>query len=372
MDLGQLITIMGEHPWLIVTFITIFGVLFINGYSDAPNAISTCISTKAMRVESALIMAAIMNFIGLFVMFFISTDVAKTIQEMISFNGSWGSYDLTIDQCDAALKVISSAMISVVVFGVVASIIGVPSSETHALIGGLVGAGLGAVVFGENDILINWSFRFFDPLGKVFYGLILSCLFGFGAGFLITKLILLICRNMNRNHTRPFFKWAQIISGGFLAFVHGAQDGMQFVGVCFLALQIAARYGNIPVDVAFFDPAKLIYVGLICSFIIGIGTLCGGKKIIKKVAMSMTRLEPFEGFATDLSSAIGIFVATYFGFPISTSQVKAFAILGAGATKGINKVKWKTVREMIFTWILTFPGSGIISFLLTLLMLLIK
>ena len=369
MDLGQLLYIMGQHPWLIIAFITIFGVLFVNGWSDAPNAISTCISTKAMRVQPALIMAAIMNFLGLFLMFFITTEVAQTIQEMISFNGTWGSYDLTPEQCDTALKVISTAMFAVVAFGVIASIIGIPSSETHALIGGLVGSGLGALVIGKTDVLINWGFGFWDPLGKIFYGLILSCLFGFFMGFLLTKVILMICQNMNRNHTRPFFKWAQIISGGSLAFVHGAQDGMQFVGVSFLALQIAATYAGIEVNSSFFDPAQLWYVGLACSIVIGVGTLCGGKKIIKKVAMSMTKLEPYEGFATDLSSAIGILIATVFGFPISTSQVKAFSILGAGASKGINKVKWSTVSEMILTWVLTFPGSGLFGFLASLILL---
>ena len=369
MDLGQLLSIMGQHPWLIIAFLTIFGVLFVNGWSDAPNAISTCISTKAMRVESALIMAAIMNFLGLFTMFFISTKVAETIQEMITFNGTWGSYVLTMDQCDTALKVISTAMFSVVMFGVVASIIGIPSSETHALIGGLVGSGLGALVIGKTDVLINWSFNFWQPLGKVVYGLLISCLFGFFVGFLMTKLILLICHNMNRNHTRPFFKWAQIVSGGSLAFVHGAQDGMQFVGVSFLALQIAAMYGGITIDSNFFNASHLWYLGLACATVIGIGTLCGGKKIIKKVAMSMTKLEPYEGFATDLSSAIGIFIATCFGFPISTSQVKAFAILGAGASKGINKVKWSTVGEMVLTWVCTFPGSGLFGFLASLILL---
>ena len=152
------------------------GVLFVNGWSDAPNAIATCISTKAMRPQSALIMAAICNFAGLLIMFFVSTSVAKTIQGMISFNGTWGDYTLNSTEAQVALKVISSAMMAVITFSVIASIFGIPSSETHALIGGLIGAGLSAMLLGDSEILINTGFGFFDPLGKIVYGLFLSCI----------------------------------------------------------------------------------------------------------------------------------------------------------------------------------------------------
>ena len=368
MELGQLFSVMGQYPWLILTFILILGVLFVNGWSDAPNAIATCISTKAMRPQSALIMAAICNFAGLLIMFFVSTSVAKTIQKMISFNGTWGDYTLNSTEAQVALKVISSAMMAVITFSVIASIFGIPSSETHALIGGLIGAGLSAMLLGDSEILINTGFGFFDPLGKIVYGLFLSCIFGFFVGLGMTKLIELICRNFNRNHARPFFRWAQIVSGGSLAFVHGAQDGMQFVGVSFLAIQIAANLGGITVTSTFFNTQNLWYIGLTCAIVIGIGTLCGGKKIIKKVAMEMTQLEPYQGFATDASSALGIFIATYFGFPISTSIVKSFAILGVGASKGVKRVKWKTVGEMVITWVITFPTCGLIGFLLSLLL----
>jgi len=368
-SLEELFNVMGQYPLLIVTVILILGVLFVNGWSDAPNAISTCISTKTMRVTPALIMGAVMNFIGLMFMFYISTSVAQTIQKMMSFNSGGDPYNLTIEQSLLALKIISASMISVIIFGVVCSLFGIPSSQTHSLIGGLVGAGLSAITLGHSDISINWGFGFTDPLGKVFYGLILSCVFGFIAGFLFVKLLEFLCRKLNRNHTRPFFKWAQIISGGSLAFVHGAQDGMQFVGVCFLAVQIAANLNGTPVNSDFFSANNLWYVGLICSLAIGVGTMCGGKKIIKKVAMEMTPLEPYQAFATDFSSAVGIFIATFFGFPISTSQVKAFSIIGVGATKGVKHVEWRTVGEMCLTWIITFPGCGIIAYLFGLLLI---
>jgi PiT family inorganic phosphate transporter len=370
MSLNDLFTLTFQYPWLFVTMILVVGILFVNGWSDAPNAISTCISTKAMKIKPALIMTGILNFVGLLIMFYISTGVAQTIQDMISFTGPYTDFNLTCEQSFVALKILSASMLAVIIFGVFASLVGIPSSQTHSLVGGLVGAGLGGVVMGKKDILINFGMAFEDPLGKVFYGLVLSCAFGFIAGFLTTKLIQLICKNMNRNHTRKFFKWSQIFGGASLALVHGAQDGMQFVGIFFIIVQIAARLGGFKVTNEFFNASNLWYVGLICAFAIGFGTLCGGKKIIKKVAMSMIKLEPYEGFATDLSSAIGIFIATYFGFPISTSQVKAFAILGAGATKGVRRVKWKTVLEMVVTWVLTFPGCGLAGFLITCLLLL--
>jgi len=371
-QINELLQVMGQYPWLIVTFILILGVAFVNGWSDAPNAISTCISTKTMRVTPALIMGGIMNFVGLMVMFFISQSVAHTIQSIISIGDSGTLNGLTLDQCTVVLKVISSAMLTVIVFGVICSIFGIPSSETHALIGGLVGAALGAIFLGKADIRINTGFGFTDPLGKVVYGLLLSCIFGFCVGFGLCKLIELICRKMNRNHTRPFFKWAQILSGGALAFVHGAQDGMQFVGVSFLTVQIAANLSGKTVGSDFFAATNLWYIGLACAIVIGVGTLCGGKKIIKKVAMEMTHLEPYQAFATDLSSAVGIFIATFFGFPISTGQVKAFSIIGVGATKGAKHIEWKTVLEMVVTWLITFPGCMVIGCLFSLIMMVIK
>lgn len=368
MELQLFLELLGRFPILIILALLVLGVLFINGWTDAPNSISTCIATKAMRPKSALIMAGIGNFVGLLLMFFISTSVANTIQNMIDFNAV--DYETNI----VAVKLLCSAMVAIIVFALIAWGLGIPSSETHALIGGLVGAGLGATILGNSQISINWSFAINAPLGKVVYGLFLSCIFGFVVGFIFTKLIEAICRKMQRNHTKVFFRYAQIASGGALSFVHGAQDGMQFIGIFYLIVEIAASLGKssgMAIPEIVYQASELWYIGLLCSTIISVGTLLGGFKIIKKIAMSMTTLQPYQGFATDAASAIGIFIATVFGFPISTSQVKSFSILGVGASKGIRKVKWSTAGEMALTWVLTFPGCGLIGFLLSLLLIVI-
>jgi len=357
MDIVDLFLLMSRHPSLIVTTIMILGVVFINGWTDAPNAIATCISTKVIRPRNAIIMAAIFNFLGVFVMFFASSAVAQTIANMVDFG----------DNYSIALNALCAGMIGVIAWGVLAWAFGIPSSESHALIAGITGAGLAAMTLGYQgvEIKIGWD----SSWAFVFYGLILGCVFGFVVGWCVDKLITLICRNLNRNHTRPFFKYAEIGGGAAMAFVHGAQDGMKFVGVFFLAVKLASLSEDPSAIVSITNDPSLWYLALIVSLVMGLGTSIGGYKIIKKVGMGMAHLEPFEGFATDATSAIGILLATFFGIPVSTTQVKSFSILGVGATKGLNKVNWNIAGEMILTWVCTFPGAGLIGYIFTLIFL---
>lgn len=359
MDFNQVFELIKTYPMLGISIILVFGVIFINGWTDAPNAIATCISTKAIKPKAAIIMAAIFNFIGVFSMYFLTTATADTISNMVDF----GTDYIT------ALDALCAGMIGVIAWGVIAWIFGIPSSESHALIAGITGAGLAAMTMGLNaSIPFGWD----SSWAKTLYGLILSCVFGFGVGFGLTKLIEVICRKMNRNKTRPFFKYAQIVSGAGMAYAHGAQDGLKFIGVLFLALSLAGKQYNVEfganiMQTEFSGTADLWYLAVIVALIMGLGTSIGGYRIIKKVGMGMVALDGYQGFATDFTSTLGIVLSTFLGIPVSTTQVKGVSILGAGCSRNIKKVNWSTAKEMVLTWLFTFPGCGIIGYLFALL-----
>lgn len=352
MSFNEILNIIGSTPMLIVAIILVIGVVFINGWTDAPNAIATCISTKCISPKAAIVMAAIFNFLGVLTMFFISKQTATTIADMVDFG----------DNSKMALNALCAGMVGVIVWGILAWAFGIPSSESHALIAGITGAGLAAMTMGLNA---NIPFGPTSSWAFTIYGLILSCFFGFFVGYAVIYLIRLICRKMDRNKTRPFFKYAEICSGAAMAYVHGAQDGLKFIGVLFLAIELAAKSQGIDANLA--SDSSLWWLAIITALVMGVGTSIGGYKIIKKVGMGMVKLEPYEGFATDFTSAIGILLSTLFGVPVSTTQVKTFSILGVGASNGIKHVNWNIALEMVMTWIFTFPGCGIIGYLLGLL-----
>ena len=204
---------------MILCLILIISVVFVNGWTDAPNAIATCISTKSIRPKNALIMAAICNLLGVMAAFFFMNEVSETISNIVVFSNA---------SPISALTALSASMLGVTAWGVFSWIFGIPSSESHSLIGGLTGAGLACMTLKMNVII---PFGPTSSWAMVLYGLFGSIIFGFFGGLGFTKLIELIFKRANRNHTRIFFKWAQITSGGCLAFAHGAQDGLKFVGI---------------------------------------------------------------------------------------------------------------------------------------------
>lgn len=344
---------------LIVAILLVIGVVFINGWTDAPNAIATCISTRCIKPKTAIIMAAVFNFLGVLTMFFISKQTAETISNMVDFGTQYG----------LALDALCAGMVGVIAWGILAWAFGIPSSESHALIAGITGAGLAAMTMGLDAKIpfgptSSWAFTL--------YGLFLSCFFGFFVGYLIISSIRMICKRMDRNKTRPFFKYAEVCSGAAMAYVHGAQDGLKFIGVLFLAIELAAKAKDPSSPIALANDSSLWWLAIITALVMGIGTSIGGYKIIKKVGMGMVKLEPYEGFATDFTSAIGILVSTLFGIPVSTTQVKTFSILGVGASKGLRRVNWKTAGEMVMTWVFTFPGCGLIGYIFTLIFIAIS
>ena len=361
MNISDLITLLGEYPMLILCLILILGVVFVNGWTDAPNAIATCISTKSIRPLYALIIAAICNILGVLLAFFILNAVAYTLRDMVDFSAV---------PPEAALSALSAGMLGVSAWGVLTWYFGIPSSESHSLIGGLTGSGLACITLGyEAEI----PFTYDSSRALTIYGLFGSIIFGFFLAWGITKLVQLCFRNVDRTKTKKIFKCGQIFSGGCLAFAHGAQDGLKFVGIFVLAIQLAAsahnNAGGAEIIIGDEIGANMWWVALIVALIIGIGTGVGGFKIIKKIGQGLSRMEPYQGFCSDITSGIGILFASGIGLPISTSQVTTSSILGVGAAKSIRRIKWKAFIEMVITWVCCFPGTILIGYLFTLLFL---
>ena len=181
---------------------------------------------------------------------------------------------------------------------------------------------------------------------------------GFGSGYLATKLVELICRRMDRRRTSRFFRGAQIAGGAATAFMHGAQDGQKFMGVFLLGIALASGNGSAS------DFQIPVWLMVLCSAVMALGTSIGGYRIIKAVGMDMVKLETYQGFSADLAAAGCMLFSSLTGVPVSTTHTKTTAIMGVGASKRLSSVNWGTEKEMVLTWVLTFPGCGIIGYLM--------
>ena len=175
-------------------------------------------------------------------------------------------------------------------------------------------------------------------------------------GFIVVKIIVLLFKNVTRSKANRFFKSGQIFSGAAMAFMHGAQDGQKFMGVFMLGIFLANGYTNVT---NFTIPLWLM---ILCSSIMSLGTSIGGYKIIKTVGMNMVKMDKYQGFAADTAGAISLFISSLLGIPVSTTHTKTTAIMGVGAAKRLSSVNWSIVKEMVITWVLTFPGSGMLGF----------
>ena len=336
-----------QNPMLLVASVLTLGVILVNGWTDAPNAIATCVSTKAIGVRKAIVMAAVFNFFGVLAMTSLNHSVAMTIYNMVDFGG------------DAHLSLIAlcAAMAAIVIWATAAWYFGIPTSESHALIAGLSGA---AVAIQNSFSGINgreWI--------KVIYGIVLSTVLGFTLGFLSAKLTVLLFRDKNRLKSEKFFSGAQVAGGAAMAFMHGAQDGQKFMaifllGAAFSSGQTEASSFNVP-----------IWLMVVCSLVMGLGTSIGGYRIIKSVGMDMVKLKPYQGFAADLSATLCLRFSSLTGIPVSTTHTKTTSIMGVGAARRMSNVNWGVVKDLVLTWVCTFPGCGILGFLMAKLFLLI-
>ena len=339
-SLSNFISMMFSSPIMLITVLLTLGVIFVNGWTDAPNAIATCIGTRCMNVRSAIMMSAVFNFLGVLIMTHINNSVASTISNMVAFGGS----------THEALIALCAALFSIVVYSTGASFLGIPTSESHSLIAGLTGAAIAIHNGAEGVNMGEWV--------KVLYGLVASLLLGFAIGWGICRLLTIICAKMDRRRTNGVFKYGQIFGAAAMSFMHGAQDGQKFIGVLFLGLAFCNGESSVH------GMEIPVWLMLLCSVVMALGTSVGGEKIIKSVGMDMVKLEKYQGFAADVSAAVCLLISSLFGIPVSTTHTKTSAIMGVGAVKRLSAINFGVVKDMMLTWVFTFPGCGLIGFVM--------
>ena len=336
-----------HNPILIIVSILVLGLMIVNGMTDAPNAIATCISTRAIKPKSAVVMAAIFDSLGVFLMTFISSKVASTMTNLVDFG----------DNSKVSLLALCAGIVSAILWALLTKQFGIPSSESHALIAGITGA---AIAISKDFSSVN-----FDEWKKVLYGLVISSVLGFALGYFISKLVKFVCKKMDRRKTNKFFKKTQVGSGALMAFMHGAQDGQKFMGIFLLGILLTS---NIPTTESSIIPMWLI---ILCSLAMGVGVLTGGYKIIKTVGIKMVKMEPYEGTCADIAGIGCLLLSSFTGVPVSTTHTKTTAIMGVGASKRLSNVNWSIAKSMVISWFLVFPGCGILGFVITKLFLII-
>lgn len=305
---------------------------FINGFHDTANSIATSVSTKALTPRAAIYLAAFMNLLGALTF----TGVAKTIGGQIA----------DPFQLEHGMYVVVAALVSAIAWNLITWYYGIPSSSSHALIGSLTGAviasaGLNAVHFSG----------FITVLGALLF----SPLIAFTVGFLIMSLLRFIFRNGNHAKLNRRFRLLQMLTAAFQAFSHGTNDAQKTMGIITFAL-VAGGFQS-TLDVPF-------WVKLACAVVMALGTSVGGWKIIKTVGSKIIKLEPANGFAADLSSALIIIMATLFKMPVSTTHVISSSIMGVGSAKNFNSVRWDTAERMVITWVITLPITALLSALI--------
>jgi inorganic phosphate transporter, PiT family len=302
---------------------------FVNGWTDAPNAIATVVATRVLSPLQAVLMAVTLNIFGALS----GTAVASTIGKDI----------IRPEIVDP--RTIGAAMVGIIIFSTIAWRYGLPTSESHALVSGLAGAAL-ATAGPEALVADGWS--------KVGLGLIFSTLFGFLGAFLLMVLIYWVFRAGARRSVEGFFSKAQMFSAGFMAFSHGSNDAQKFMGAFVLTLLTGGIITEFHVPV---------WVILLCACIMGLGTAIGGWRIIHTLGLRVTKLEPVHGFAAETGAATMIEIASRLGIPLSTTQTISTAIMGVGATRRLSAVRWGVTGHIVGAWILTFPVCAAIAWL---------
>lgn len=347
------------HPWAFVAIILDFAVVFVNGWTDGPNQIATAVTTRAIRPRAAVIMCGICNAIGavligsltMYISQLAGGDVSKTIASLVDFGNA---------SIDAIMCAIACGLLAIVIFSTVCTFFGFPSSQSNCLIGGLTGSGLALMALGMGGS-IGWS-----PWAKVLIGFFGSLILGFLLGYGFTLLIQRICKHMNKGSTTRFFNKGQIATSAVLSVMHGVQDGAKFIGVFILItamLGANAGYGDTSSLLASMTGTWWIYVPV--AVLLFAGTMMGGYNIIKTMGKGMATLKPYQAFATDIATSVGLLMATFFGLPVSTGNVKSLSIVGGGAARSVRRIKWDNVARLISWGVIAFPGSALIGFLTT-------
>ena len=312
---------------LLVTVVLALLFDFSNGWHDCANAVATVVSTRVLRPLTAVLLAGALNIAGAF----FSTAVAKMIGGGIVFP-------------DAITNVVvAGAMAGAICWNLFTLILGLPTSSSHALIGGLVGA---AVAHG------GWAVVQFKGLQKILEAMILSPLLGFGMGFLIMVLVSWSFFRVHRGLATKLFSRLQLLSASFMAFSHGANDAQKVMGVITLALVASGQLTSAEVPT---------WVIVACALAMGLGTTVGGWRIIHTLGMKMVKLEPVHGFAAETGAATVLLFTAQFGLPVSTTHTITSSILGVGSTKRLSAVRWGVTSKILSAWIFTLPGAALLG-----------
>ncbi|WP_203336347.1 inorganic phosphate transporter [Nocardioides limicola] len=315
---------------IVITVVVVALVFdYTNGFHDAANAIATSVSTRALTPRVALAMAAVMNFIGAF----LGQEVANTVGSVI--DPGEGSH---------ALVIVMGGLLGAIIWNLITWYYGLPSSSSHALIGGLVGAAMAAGVSVKWDVIVN----------KVVIPMIASPLFGFAAAFCVMVVIMWAFKDSLPAPTNKGFRIAQTVSAAAMALGHGLQDAQKTMGVIFLAL-LAGGYAQQGDSLPF-------WVIFSAAAAISLGTYAGGWRIMRTLGRRIIHLDPPRGFAAE-SVAAGVLYTTAFAFsaPISTTHTITSAVMGVGATKRFSAVRWGVARSIVTAWVLTFPMAGLVA-----------
>ncbi len=317
---------------LLIVLFLVLAAEFTNGLTDAANAIATVVGTRVLPPSKAVIMAAVMNLVGVLVT---GTAVASTIGK-----------DIVRPEV-ITVEVVGAAMLTIVVWTLAAWRFGIPTSETHELLAGLAGAGL---AWAGPSVLLWEGWR------KVLIGLGMSTLLGFGLAFVLMVAVYWIFRRISRTRGNRIFGRLQILSAGFMAFSHGSNDGQKFMGVFALALFLGGLTPEFHIP---------LWVVFLCGAVMAIGTGLGGWRIIKTMGTTITKLEPVNGFTAEMAASTAILLASRFGVPLSTTHTIGTAIMGVGATRRLSAVNWLVSRQIVMTWLLTFPACLVLGYVFT-------
>jgi PiT family inorganic phosphate transporter len=321
-----------ELALLIVVIAAAIGFGFVNGLNDAANAVAGSVGSRAISPRNAIVVAAFCNFAGAAT----GLEVAKTIgkgilvQEAISY------------------QTVIAGLIAIIIWGAVATRLGLPISVTHGFVSGLAAAGIAAV---------GWEAVIWGVLERIGISVVAAPTMGFVGGFALMVVLLWVFRRSAPTRMRVFFSRLQWLTTGFLAYTHGLNDGQMPIGVITMALVIhtgnVGLWNNIP-----------LWVIIVSALSISLGTAMGGWRVIKTVGIKVTALQPVHGFASQASAATVIEIASRLGIPVSTTHCVTGATMGVGATKRLSAVRWGVTRNIVLAWVLTFPICGVLGWII--------
>lgn len=314
----------------LVIFIVIVGLIFdyTNGFHDAANVVSTVIATRVLSPMIAILMAAILNFLG-------ATQISGVAQTIATG---------LIDPHSATQIVVLAAVIGAIFWNLITWYFGIPSSSSYALIGGMIGAAW----MHQDESAILWS----GVMGKVILPMFLSPILGFVVALGFMKGLLFYLDKNPASQDKKIFRYLQIISASFVALSHGLNDAQKSMGIITLGL-FAAGF--------LIAPVIPFWVILACATVMGLGTASGGFRIIKTMGFSITKIYPVQGFAAETSASLVILGASFLGMPVSSTHIITGGITGVGTAKGISHVRWNVPKKLVLAWMLTLPGAGLVG-----------